>query len=74
MSMTVEVQETVYYLEVETTYSDNNNTLQIEASTTDYVEISSEYFGAVVFASDIIGLDDYIANFIDQYEVDCGPP
>lgn len=72
MSMTVEVQETVYYLEVETTYSQNTNTLEIQSSITDFLEIASEYFGAVVFASDVIGLDDYIANFIDQYEIDCG--
>jgi hypothetical protein len=74
MSMTVTVEETKYYLDVETSYSDNINTLEIESSTTDFLEISSAYFGAVVFASDVIGLDDYIANFIDQYEIDCGPP
>jgi len=74
MSMVVTVEETTYYLDVETSYSNNINTLEIETSTKDYVEISSQYFGAVVFASDVVGLDDYIANFIDQYEIDCGQP
>lgn len=74
MSMTIEVQETVYYLDVETSYSDTINALEIEASSKNSIEISSEYFGSVVFASDVVGLDDYIANFIDQYEIDCGPP
>lgn len=74
MSMTIEVQETVYYLDVETSYSDTINSLEIEASSKNSVTISSEYFGSVVFASDVVGLDDYIANFIDHYEIDCGPP
>jgi hypothetical protein len=72
--MTIDIFETVYTLEVEASISDNVSTLEIETSTKDFVEISSQYFGAVVFASDIVGLDDYIANFIDQYEIDCGSP
>jgi hypothetical protein len=74
MSMAIEVQETVYYLDVETSYSDTINSLEIEASSKNSIEISSEYFGSVIFASDVVGLDDYIANFIDHYEIDCGPP
>lgn len=74
MSMTIDIQETVYYLEVEASFSNTVNSLEIEASNKNVLEISSQYFGAVVFASDVVGLDDYIANFIDQYEIDCGSP
>ncbi len=74
MSMTIDIQETVYYLDVETSFSNTINALEIEASSKNSLEISSQYFGQVVFASDVVGLDDYIANFIDHYEIDCGPP
>lgn len=50
------------------------NLLEIESSISDTVEISTEYSGSVVFASDIIGLDNYLSNFIDTYEIDCGTP
>lgn len=72
--MNIDIQETVYLLEVETSFSSATSILEIESSNKNVVEISSEYFGAVVFASDVVGLDDYIANFIDHYEIDCGPP
>jgi Fe-S cluster assembly scaffold protein SufB len=74
MSMNIDIYETVYKLEVETSISDNINFLEIETSTKDFVEISSDYFGSVVFASDIVGLDDYLANYLDDYEIDCGSP
>lgn len=74
MSINIDIYETVYTLEVETSISDNINFLEIETSTKDFVEISSDYFGSVVFASDVVGLDNFISNFIDHYEIDCGPP
>lgn len=61
--MNVEVQETVYTLEIETSFDEKK-----------IIEVSSQYFGQVVFASDVVGLDNYIANFIDRYEIDCGSP
>jgi hypothetical protein len=51
-----------------------NNILEIESSASEILEISTEYSGSVVFASDIIGLDNYLSNFIDSYEIDCGSP
>jgi len=62
--MNVNIYETVYTIEIETSTSDSAK----------IIEVSSDYFGSVVFASDIAGLDDYIANFIDNYEIDCGSP
>jgi hypothetical protein len=72
--VTIEINETVYNLEVETAISNNISTLEIEASYNQTLEINSGYSGTVVFASDIIGLDQYIADFIDEYEIDCGTP
>ena len=74
MSLTVEIEETINILEVETQISDNINTLEIVSSTSDVIQISTEYVGTVVFASDVIGLDTYIASIIDSYEIDCGSP
>jgi hypothetical protein len=72
--VTIEINETVYNLEVETAISNNISTLEIEASYNQTLEVNAGYAGTVVFASDILGLDDYIANFIDNYEIDCGTP
>jgi len=51
-----------------------NNVLEVESSALKTLEINTEYVGNVVFASDVIGLDNYLANFIDNYEIDCGTP
>jgi|LakMenEpi03Aug12_release.lakeMendotaPanAssembly.Ray.scaffolds.fasta_scaffold471897_2 hypothetical protein len=60
---------------IETILSETiNNVLEIESSTNEILEISTEYAGSVVFASDVIGLDNYLSNFIDTYEIDCGTP
>lgn len=74
MSMSIEILESVYYLDIETAVSDNISTIEVETSTNSIVEINSDYAGTIVFASDITGLDDYISNFIDNYEIDCGSP
>ena len=54
--------------------STTNNQLEIESSANEILEISTEYVGSIVFASDVIGLDNYLSNFIDSYEIDCGTP
>jgi hypothetical protein len=60
---------------IETILSETiNNVLEIESSANEILEISTEYAGSVVFASDVIGLDNYLSNFIDTYEIDCGTP
>jgi hypothetical protein len=71
---TIEIQETNNILEIETSVMDVVNNLEIESTTTQTIEILTGYAGTVVYASDIIGLDNYLANFIDTYEIDCGSP
>lgn len=72
--LTIEINETVYNLEVESSISNNISTLEIEASSSETIEINSGYVGNVIFASDILGLDNYLSNFIDNYEIECGTP
>lgn len=72
--LTIEINETVYKLEVESSISNNISTLEIEASSSETIEINSGYVGNVIFASDILGLDNYLSNFIDNYEIECGTP
>lgn len=48
--------------------------VEVEQSEALTLQINTEYVGNVIFAGDIIGLDTYIANFIDDYEIDCGSP
>lgn len=71
---TIEINEIVYNLEVETATSNSTATLEVESSSSQVLEINSGYAGSVVFASDIVGLDNYLSNFIDNYEIDCGTP
>lgn len=52
----------------------NIQTIEIERSETASIQINTEYVGSVVFASDVIGLDNFMSNFIDNYEIDCGSP
>lgn len=49
-------------------------TLELEQSDLVTLQINTEYVGSVVFAGDVINLDTFIANFIDNYEIDCGTP
>lgn len=72
--MVVEVEETVYLVDIETTVCDTVDQLELELSTSEIIEINSDYIANIVFASDVIGLDSYIANFIDTYNIDCGTP
>lgn len=70
----IEILDTTYNLEIETSYSNTFNNIDIDISTSQSIEISSGYAGIVTYASDIIGLDTYLSNFIDTYEIDCGTP
>lgn len=71
---TIEINQTVYTLEIETSVSSNTDVLEVEATSSQNLEISTGYVGNVVFASDIIGLDNYLSDFIDTYNIDCGTP
>lgn len=60
---------------IETSLSETiTSVLEITSSELDTIQINTEYAGTVVFASDVIGLDNYLSNFIDDYEIDCGTP
>ena len=70
---TLEVDQTNLVLQTESSES-ISYTLEIEQSESTILFINTEYVGNVVFAGDVIGLDTYIANFIDDYNIDCGTP
>lgn len=71
---TLEIYDSVNILEIETSTEDNTENLEIAVSTTDQIEIYTGFNASVVYAADIIGLDNYLSNFIDNYEIDCGTP
>lgn len=71
---TLEINDTKHTIEIETSISNIVNNLELVTSTDRTLEIITGYSASLVFASDIIGLDNYIANFIDDYEIDCGTP
>lgn len=59
---------------LESTQPETVVNIEIEQSESLTLQINTEYIGNVIFAGDVIGLDTYIANFIDDYEIDCGSP
>jgi len=69
----VEILETTYVLDIETSIENTINNITIEKIDNNTIEISSGTTN-IVLASDIIGLDSYIDNFLDSAEIDCGSP
>ena len=51
-----------------------SHSLEIEKTESAILQINTEYVGSVIFAGDVIGLDTFVANFIDSYNIDCGSP
>ena len=70
----LEINDTKHTIEVETSISNIINSLELVTSTDRTLEIITAYSANLVFASDVVGLDNFIANFIDNYEIDCGTP
>ena len=69
----IEILETVSLLEIETSIQNTINNITIETIDTNIIEINTGTTN-VVLASDVIGLDSYIDNFLDTAEIDCGSP
>lgn len=74
MSTTVHITETINLLEIETSIANTVNNLDIEYSEINNIEISSGFSASIVYASDVVGLDTFIDNFMDNYNIDCGSP
>jgi hypothetical protein len=69
----VEVLETVYTLDIETSIQNTINNITIEKLDNTIIEINTGTSN-IVMASDIIGLDSYLNDFLDDAEIDCGTP
>lgn len=71
---TLEISDNTYSIEIETSTDDNTENVEATSTTTDTVEISTGFSATIVYASEIVGLDSYLSNFIDNYNIDCGSP
>jgi chaperonin GroEL (HSP60 family) len=71
---TLEIFDTTNTIEIETSTEDNTDNIEITTTNADSVEITTGFAATVVYASDIVGLDNYLSNFIDSYNIDCGTP
>ena len=71
---TLEISDINYIIDIETSTEDNTENLEITTTNTDTIEITTGFAATIVYASDVIGLDNYLANFIDSYNIDCGTP
>lgn len=72
--ISITIEENIQLLEIETQINNHVNNIDIDISSRDIIEISTDFIANTVFASDIIGLDSYLSNFIDSYNIDCGSP
>jgi hypothetical protein len=71
---TLEISDTVSTLDIEISTDDNTQTVEATSTVTDTVEISTGFAATIVYASEVVGLDNYLTNFIDSYNIDCGTP
>jgi hypothetical protein len=71
---TLEISDINYIIDIETSTEDNTENLEITTTNADTIEITTGFAASIVYASDVIGLDNYLSNFIDSYNIDCGTP
>lgn len=71
---TIEIFDTTNTIEIETSTENITDNIEVTSTILNTLEISTGFAATVVYASDIIGLDNYLSNFIDNYEIDCGTP
>ncbi len=71
---TLEISDTVNILEIEISTDDNTEDVEVTSTVTDTVEILTGFSATIVYASEVVGLDNYLSNFIDSYNIDCGTP
>lgn len=69
----IEIIGTTNLLEIQTSIEDTINNITIEKIDNNIIEIHTG-MSTVIMASDIIGLDTYIENFLDDADIDCGSP
>jgi hypothetical protein len=70
----LDIIENITYLEIESSIGTETNNIEITSSSLGSVDIVSGYSSMIVYASDVVGLNNYLSNFIDHYEIDCGSP
>jgi hypothetical protein len=70
----LDIIENITYLEIESSIGTETNNIEITSSNFGSVDITAGYASMIVYASDVVGLDNYLSNFIDQYQIDCGSP
>lgn len=71
---TIEIFDTTNTIEIETSTENITDNIEVTSTILNTLEISTGFAATIVYASDIVGLDNYLANFIDSYEIDCGTP
>jgi hypothetical protein len=60
---TLEISDVTTTLEIETSTEDNTENLEVTSTVIGTVEIQTGYSSTVAYASDIIGLSNYIADY-----------
>lgn len=70
----LEIYDSKNTIEIETSIGNVVNNLEIETSNDKTIDIISGSSLGFISVGDILGLDNYLSNFIDSYEIDCGSP
>lgn len=71
---TIEIFDTTQTIEIETSTEDNTENIEVTSTVLDTLEVSTGFAATIVYASEVVGLDNYLSNFIDSYNIDCGTP
>jgi len=69
---TLEISDINYIIDIETSTEDNTENLEITTTNTDTIEISTGFAASIVYASDVIGVENNVENYIDSHNIDCG--
>ena len=59
---TLEISDVTTTLEIETSTDDNTQSLEITSTVVDSVEIQTGFSSTVSYATEVVGLGDYIVN------------
>jgi hypothetical protein len=70
---TIEINNDSYTVQIDTSTASSSNSVTVELSSANNVEVIKEII-QTANANDVVGLNSFISNYIDNYTIDCGTP
>tara|TARA_B100000085_G_scaffold238468_1_gene227969 strand:+ start:2615 stop:2839 length:225 start_codon:yes stop_codon:yes gene_type:complete len=70
---TIEINLDSRTVQIDTSTASSSSSVTVELSSANNVEIIKEVI-QTANANDVVGLNSFIGNYIDNYTIDCGTP